>query len=297
MQSDPSVARCDEIPVCFDCEGERLYGILHDAEAGSGCGVLIVVGGPQTRVGSHRQFVLLARRLAASGISVLRFDHRGIGDTTGAPRSFQSIDSDIRAAIDTLIERQPKIRKVVIWGLCDAASAAMFYAYQDVRVKGLVLLNPDTLTVTSEARTYLRHYYLRKIFDHDLWRKIFTGRFDYRESLRSFIETLMNLTGSGMRRFADESALPFPERMRKSLAQFDYPILLILSGRDLTADAFRDLVNGSEPWRRMLCDETRVSCHTLDEADHTFSTRQWREQVESWTLDWIARLSRFPGKR
>jgi hypothetical protein len=29
----------------------------------------------------------------------------------------------------------------VIWGLCDGASAAMFYAEQDRRVSGLVLLN------------------------------------------------------------------------------------------------------------------------------------------------------------
>ena len=37
-------------------------------------GVVIVVGGAQYRVGSHRQFVQMARLLAAAGYPVLRFD-------------------------------------------------------------------------------------------------------------------------------------------------------------------------------------------------------------------------------
>ena len=51
---------------CFaiDCAGERLPAILHPGTPGAARGVLVVVGGPQTRVGSHRQFVLLARQLA-----------------------------------------------------------------------------------------------------------------------------------------------------------------------------------------------------------------------------------------
>ena len=52
-------------------------------------GVLIVTGGPQYRAGSHRQFVLLARFLAARGMAVLRFDYRGMGDSEGAPRDYR----------------------------------------------------------------------------------------------------------------------------------------------------------------------------------------------------------------
>jgi len=62
--------------------------------------VLIIVGGPQYRVGSHRQFVLLARHLAAQGIPVMRFDVRGMGDSKGKPRNFGQLDDDLRAATD-----------------------------------------------------------------------------------------------------------------------------------------------------------------------------------------------------
>jgi len=52
----------------FRCQSEWLYGILHLPQQPVARGVLIVVGGPQYRVGSHRQFVLLARYLAERGI-------------------------------------------------------------------------------------------------------------------------------------------------------------------------------------------------------------------------------------
>ena len=66
----------------FDCEGESLVGILSGARSGVRRGVLVVVGGPQYRAGSHRQFTLLARHLAEYGLPALRFDYRGIGATS-----------------------------------------------------------------------------------------------------------------------------------------------------------------------------------------------------------------------
>ena len=63
-----------ERALAFACGDERLVGILHEATGECATGVLIVVGGPQYRVGSHRQFVLLARDLAAAGFAVMRFD-------------------------------------------------------------------------------------------------------------------------------------------------------------------------------------------------------------------------------
>lgn len=88
-----------ERPVLFECNGCRLVGIIHGAGSGD-TGVLVIVGGPQYRVGSHRQFLLLARYLAANNVPVMRFDYRGMGDSEGDIRSFESIDDDIRAAID-----------------------------------------------------------------------------------------------------------------------------------------------------------------------------------------------------
>ena len=71
-----------------------------------------MVGGPQYRVGSHRQFALLARRLAAAGTACMRFDYRGMGDSTGDSRTFEHIEHDLRCAIETFVMGVPELEEV-----------------------------------------------------------------------------------------------------------------------------------------------------------------------------------------
>jgi len=68
-----------EEALTFPLAGAQLLAILARPDVPRDCGVMIVVGGPQYRVGSHRQFLLLSRRLAAQGYAVWRFDYRGMG--------------------------------------------------------------------------------------------------------------------------------------------------------------------------------------------------------------------------
>lgn len=287
-----------ETPLIFPCAGEDLLGILHPGGPQAEKALLLVVGGPQYRVGSHRQFVLLARHLAAAGIPVLRFDYRGMGDSGGAPRPFEVVGADIGAALDALGRALPLVRRVVIWGLCDAASAACLYAPQDPRVSGLVLLNPWVRTQAGEARTYLRHYYLARLRSPELWSKLFAGRFQVRRSLESLLAFLRSASGTrpadtlpgASARGPDLAQAPagpaLPERMLLALRRFRGPILLILSGNDLTAREFMDLADNRADWRRWA--RTAVlERRELPEADHTFSSAPWRDQVAAWTLDWL----------
>jgi alpha/beta superfamily hydrolase len=115
-----------EEPFFFECERDRLPGIAAFPDAPADIGVLIIVGGPQYRVGSHRQFVLLARAIATAGIPSMRFDFRGSGDATGEQHSYEDIGPDIGAAVAALFARMPQVKRVVLWGLCGAATAALF---------------------------------------------------------------------------------------------------------------------------------------------------------------------------
>ena len=81
------------------CAGDTLIGILAKPQRPAAVGVLIIVGGPQYRAGSHRQFTLLARHLADAGHAVLRFDYRGMGDSSGDARDFLGIDADGQTCI------------------------------------------------------------------------------------------------------------------------------------------------------------------------------------------------------
>jgi len=287
----------------FACEGCWLYGVLSMPQSTSPSttrGVVLVVGGPQYRVGSHRQFTLLARELAQQGIPVLRFDYRGMGDSEGEIRDFLDVDADLRAAIDAFIAEAPAIREVVLWGLCDAASAAMLYSHQDPRVAGLVLLNPWARTEEGAARAYLKHYYLSRLMQPGLWRKIVRGQFDYAAAVRSFISLCSNALRRRKPSVADvaPSAGPapaqsvgqqpsLPERMLTGFTRFQGRSLIIISGADLTGREFMDMA-AAPAWRKQMRSQ-RVSRQTLPQADHTFSRPDWRDQVAQWTAEWLKR--------
>jgi len=287
-----------EIPVVFSCQSDDLIGMLHQPENPLSIGVLIVVGGPQYRVGSHRQFVLVARMLADNNMPVMRFDYRGMGDSEGSVRSFSDVDDDIKAALDRFYQHCPNLSGVVIWGLCDAASAASFYAYQDERIKGLVLLNPWVFTEQGAAKTYLKHYYLQRLCNPDMWRKVFSFQFDYRESFSSLFLLLRNMLAPNVKhdKLSEseaialvDSSLSLPVRVRECLQRFDHPILFILSGRDMTADEFRDVIKLDEAWVQLM-ESSHVSQFEMSEADHTFSSQKWRDEVSLLTLEWVSQL-------
>jgi exosortase A-associated hydrolase 1 len=282
--------------ICFPCGGANLYGIVSAPANNAARGVLIVVGGPQYRGGSHRQFMLLASDLAARGVPVMRFDYRGMGDSEGEPRTFEDVGDDIGSAIDRFFVEMPAMKELVIWGLCDAASAALFYAHRDARVRGLVLLNPWVRTDQGIAKAYLKHYYLARLSDRDLWKKILSGRFEYRaaaQSVASMCAKVLQMgrpkknTGNTAAHHQVEAQSALPDRMLKGLERFKGNVLLIMSGNDLTAKEFLDVVSGSREWKKRL-GATNVQRRDLAEANHTFAQRDWRKQVSNWTNEWIA---------
>jgi exosortase A-associated hydrolase 1 len=280
-----------ESAIAFDCQGETLFGVLHRPVTPGHRGVVIVVGGPQTRVGSHRQFVLLARALAAAGVAALRFDYRGMGDSSGSVRDFTTINADIRAAVDCLFQLVPGINDVALWGLCDAASAAMFYAPHDPRVGGIALANPWARTDAGQARAIIHDYYLRRIMDPNLWRKILRGEFEWRASIASFGAVLRKGLGRARKKTVEnvaEGDMPFPlrEKMHEGLRRYRGRVLLLLSGDDLTAREFKDMLAESWSWRRLIR-ASRVVHHDLAEMNHTFSRAAWRDEIARRTLDWL----------
>ncbi len=274
------------------CGSRWLYGVLSLPDIPCSRGVLVAVGGPQYRAGSHRQFVLLARELARQNIACLRFDFRGMGDSEGDIRSFEDVDEDIASAVNFFLTECSFLQDVVIWGLCDAASAAMFYAHQDTRISGLVLLNPWVRTEEGIAKVYLRHHYLARLFQVEFWKKLISGQFDPIASVRSLYTLVKSLlrvsnTSTTSRNPGHScSQLSLPERMFDGLKNFQGKILIITSGKDVTAREFLDLVNASADWRDTFRTK-QVKLSHLATANHTFSTREWRDQVAQLTGNWL----------
>lgn len=274
-----------ETACVFPCAGEQLLSIVALPERPEVTGVLLVVGGPQYRVGSHRQFLLLSRALAGSGYPAMRFDYRGMGDSTGELRDFEAVNDDIAAAIDAFQANCPVVERIVLWGLCDAASASLLYwsATQDERVSGMVLLNPWARSEATLAKTHIKHYYGQRLLQVEFWRKLLSGKLGVVRALQGFASSLMRTRQVSL---ACDNKLPFLQRIMQALEVFPGPLLLILSDNDYTAKEFLQACQGSEPARRAL-GGPRLTRFDLASADHTFSSREWRQCVEVETLAWL----------
>ena len=274
-----------EQPLTFEVAGDTLLGVVHDAAAGGEVGVVIVVGGPQVRTGSHRQFVHTARHLAGRGVATLRFDVRGMGDSTGDLRSFEALDDDIGAAIDALLRARPGLRRVVLWGLCDGASAALLYLHRraDLRVAGLVLLNPWVRTATTQAATTVKHYYRQRLLNRGFWIKLLSGRVAI-SALHGF---MANWRAARSPR-AQSQEPDYTTRMLEAWQAFPGPILLALSGQDYTAKEFLERAAADPAWQAALHDP-KVTRVDFAEADHTFSVPGTAARMDEATAGWLQR--------
>ncbi len=302
----------NEQALVFGCAGEQLLAVLTPAAADTPAtaamadvGVVIIVGGPQYRAGSHRQFVQLARSLARQGVSALRFDTRGMGDSSGAQRSLEEIEADVGAAIDALQTLQPGVKRVVLWGLCGGASAALLYwrHTSDPRLQGMVLVNPWVRSEETLARTQLKHYYLKRLAQRAFWAKLFSGGVagkavaDLMHNLRlarkakphhsAPAENAHAKAGVDARqRLADDAARPLQQRMGLAWQHYPGPKLLVLSGNDYTAKEFIETAATDSLWRANVANAC-VSRFDVTDADHTFSEPTDQRAVEQRTLAWL----------
>ena len=239
----------------FACHGSALVGIIDVPERPIARGVLVIGGGPQYRVGSHRQYTLLARLLAPRGIPVMRFDYRGMGDSEGEPRAFDAIDDDIRAALREFFMQVPDLKEIVIWGLGDAASAASLYAHGDPCVRGLVLLNPWAGGGAGAAQATLRPHLLARFGEIGFWKRV-----------------------GNRHAMAVDPGMPLPQRIIASLACFDGAALVVVGGADAIGRAFADLMERNDTAARRV---------TIAGANHTFASREWRDEVAELSANWI----------
>lgn len=278
----------NEIPVVFESAATPLVGMLHQVSGNPDLGVLVMVaGGPQYRIGGHRQLLLWARKFAGDGFPVFRFDFRGMGDSYGEYLGYENTESDIRAAIDKFHQECPSLKGVVLWGECNACSASLFYAHKDPRVLGIVMLNPWVRTEQGQARAVVKHYYLNRLTERSFWNKVFTLKFDVLGSIRSAIQMISKARGSSVSNSAEiTDRRPLPERMLEGLLRFRGRIMMVMSGRDLVPKEFDDLVAGDPVWKEQLVAH-QTERHELPYADHTFSSGEWREQVAVWGIDWL----------
>jgi len=284
-----------EYPLVLPCGEDELMAVVHKSKVQSKRGVVIVVaGGPQFRSGAHRQFVSLARRLSDDGYPVMRFDLRGMGDSSGAYLGYQHSRADLRSAIDRFMAAEPSVREVVLFGECESASGILFYAFQDGRVAGTVLVNPWVRTEEGQAMAFLKHYYRDRIFSRQFWLDVVHGRFRPIRALKTLVETVRSTVrgwwtiGAAGPAAGDANfdALPLPVKTAEGLRRYKGPVFVVMSGQDYIAREFDEVTKSSPAWTGLL-QQPRLRRLDVEGADHTFSKEHWKKGVHDAVVSWL----------
>jgi dienelactone hydrolase len=242
--------------------------------------VLMLNAGLLHRVGPHRMSVLLARQLAAAGISSLRFDLGGRGDSEA---SLVTGSDDERVLVDIIeamdhLEQRGLAHRFVLFGLCAGADNAHLAAVCDTRVAGAVLLDGYGWRTPG----YYLHHYLPRMRNARAW--IGFVRRLVLQALRSRAESqaAADAARAGMRR-------PFGERrvVEQELEQLigrGARLLYVYSGG----------VEGYYNHRRQffemfphLSKGGYVEVEFYPRADHTYTVASERERMLARVVGWF----------
>lgn len=236
----------------FACEGAELGASLD--EAAGATGLLIVVGGSQTRVGSHRMFERLAMAVAAAGHPCLRFDRRGVGDSAGEDPGWRDSGPDIVAAAAAFRREAPGVTGIVALGLCDGAGALCLHAAA-AGVDELLLVNPWLVEASENAPApaALRRHYRERFTTVAGWRKLLSGSISYASAFR------------GIMRAGSKTQDATSKALAAALRDSGLPAAWILAEGDATAVAAAHEL-GKSHWRGLADRRTSVPTDS-----HTFA--------------------------
>lgn len=211
--------------IAFPCGDATLAGSLDEA-AGS-IGLLLAMGGSQTRIGSHRMYERLAKALADKGYPCFRYDRRGVGDSTGEDPGFRGSGPDLKAAAVAFRKEAPALQRLIGFGLCDGATALALYG-DEAGLDGIILANPWLVEVEegAPAPAAVRAHYRKRLFSWAGWKALLTGAVNFRK------------LGRGIRKlFSRRKPESLSNDVAQALLRHRLPAEMILCTGDNTAIA------------------------------------------------------------
>jgi alpha-beta hydrolase superfamily lysophospholipase len=250
--------------------------------------VVLLNAGLVHRVGPNRLHVRLARRLAAAGLVVVRFDLSGIGDSRPTPERSGFAEravAEARACLDLLASTRGATR-FVAGGLCSGADNALVAAGDDPRIVGLALLDPVSAPSAGQLVDSYRGRFLRPAS----WVRLLTGR---SEAWTILARRLRSRIGSRPQAAEGPAAAPTPGRsaaspgelMRRFTARGG-SLCLVYSEGNPAHYHYRTVL------RRQLegVPAARLRVEVVRETDHVFTPLDAQGQVIDALCDWAESL-------
>ncbi len=269
-----------EHPVAWHVDRDVLQGIVHEPEpAGTGPLVVFLHGWAGSRIGPHRMFVHMARRLTARGCVCVRFDFRGRGDSDGeaSRASIRSMIADTSAALDFAVPRYPG-RDVILLAICSGCKVAIGTTVSDPRVGGLALWSPEPMgplrDATSKNRksTHALLLYGRKLLRPETWRKLLTFRVNMR----------MVKKAVGAKEVAGGGEIRDETEWLNRLRAYKGRALLIHGSNDPETET-------AKTGYASFCARSNIphESHVIAGANHSFYGLAWEREVMDLTEAWM----------
>lgn len=240
--------------IAFPCGDAVLAGSV-DVGEGATEGVLLVIGGSQTRVGSHRMYERLAKALAEKGYACFRYDRRGVGDSAGEDPGFRKSGPDLNAAAEAFRKEVPGLTRMVGFGLCDGATTLALHG-DEAGLDGLILANPWLVEAEEGAPppAAIRAHYRKRLLSWDGWKKLLTGAVNFRK-----------LWGGIRKLFSRKKPESLSNDVAQALLRHRLPTEVILCRGDNTAIA-ADAEIRAWPWEGLI-----RATQLIETDSHTFA--------------------------
>jgi pimeloyl-ACP methyl ester carboxylesterase len=289
-----------ELPIQFG-PTHSLFGILTlpDRPLPGAPALLLLNVSANPRWGNARMAVDIARRLAADGVSTLRMDAAGMGDSApatgerGRPYS-AAVTEDAAYAVAELARRTRQ--KVVILGMCSGAYHAMQVARGDLPVAGLILVNlqrfvwregdPSDIVRRTDLRP--NSFYIRNLFSVQAWLRLLRAEFDVVRLARVFAARLVRRALAGIDPvlavlLRGATRIGRVRQAVQALGRRNVPVLYVLGCNDPGIEELAEYF-GRDGGR--LRRQPHVTFHLLHGADHTLSTHALRAALLQQIRDW-----------
>lgn len=308
-----------ETALSFD--GGRLFGILTEATAKAPrprVAVILLNAGAVHHIGNNRMYVTFARAWAARGLTVLRLDVGGIGDSGPAPGKQENdvyattVVADIQTAMRELGARG--LDRFLLVGLCSGAYAAFRTALAGGPIVACVMMNPqtfhwkegDTLDVTPAGTASAAAHYQRAFFRRESWAKMLRGKVDLKKLAIVVARRLQSIAAAkldNVQRAAGMRPQPGQGDVAidlHALLDAGIEVLMVFS----TGDPGLDLLTmkaGAELDRLKMRLGFRMAF--IDGTDHTFTPVWSQEALEQLLTEYLSGCAdrlvprRSPGRR
>ena len=218
---------------------------------------IFIAGRPQTRVGPHGLFVYLANELAANGISSIRFDNSGWGDSPKKRLDYHDSWQDIKEVIK-YCKNQNSNSKIVLLGLCDGATAAILSLPHCKNIDGLILLNPYIENDSAESGAKISDYYLPQLKNIKNYFRLLKTPVELPKKIFEFVVHWKNA------RSCDSHIAS--QNIIKLLQNNKLPTTFIFSSNDITASQAKIQLKS---W--LSTNPKNIKVKNIEQADHTFS--------------------------